>query len=73
MSSSPHDIVSGSPQLQPKTNEEVKRRQMEIIYLLGKSGVPISEKNDAEHSPSLMALKQLDINFLEGAMLLGQL
>ena len=69
---SPNEIVSGTPPLQqPKTNEEVKWRQMDIIYFLAKHGVPITEKDSTGHSPSDKASMLDEIDFTEGAMLLG--
>lgn len=71
-SGSPHDIVSGTPPLQrPKTNEEVKWRQMDIIYFLAQHGVPAAEKDNTGQSPSDMAAGLYEINFMEGALLLG--
>ena len=72
MYGSPNEIVSGTPPLQqPKTNEEVKWRQMDIIYYLAQHGVPITEKDSMGHSPSDKASMLDEIDFTEGAMLLG--
>lgn len=64
--------MSGIPPLQqPKTNEEVKWRQMDIIYFLAMNGVPITEKDSTGQSPSDKASMLDEIDFTEGAMLLG--
>lgn len=69
---SPNEIVSGTPPLQqPKTNEEVKWRQMDIIYFLAMNSVPITEKDSTGQSPSDKASMLDEIDFTEGAMLLG--
>ena len=69
---SPNEIISGTPPLQqPKTNEEVKWRQMDIIYFLAKNGVPAAEKDSTGQSPSDKASTLDEISFLEGSMLLG--
>ena len=64
--------MSGTPPLQqPKTNEEVKWRQMDIIYFLAMNSVPIAEKDSTGQSPSDKASMLDEIDFTEGAMLLG--
>ena len=69
---SPNEIVSGTPPLQyPKTNEEVKWRQMDIIYFLAEHGVPASEKDSTGQTPSDKAAMLDEINFMEGSLLLG--
>lgn len=70
---SPNEIVSGTPpSLQyPKTNEEVKWRQMDIIYFLAQHGVPASEKDITGQTPSDKAAMLDEINFMEGSLLLG--
>ena len=63
---------SGTPLLQyPKTNEEVKWRQMDIIYFLAQHGVPTGEKDSAGQTPSDKAAMLDEINFMEGSLLLG--
>ena len=69
---SPNEIVSGTPPLEhPKTNEEVKWRQMDIIYFLAQHGVPAAEKDSTGQTPSDKAMMLDEINFMEGAVLLG--
>ena len=69
---SPTEIVSGTPPLQyPKTNEEVKWRQMDIIYFLAEHGVPAGEKDSTGQTPSDKAAMLDEINFMEGSLLLG--
>ena len=71
---SPNEIISGTPPLrQPKTNEEVKWRQMDIIYFLAQHGVPVTEKDSTGQSPSDKAIMLDEIDFTEGAMLLGMI
>ena len=70
---SPNEIVSGTPPVQlPKTNEEVKWRQMDIIYFLANHGVPVTEKDSTGHTPFDKATLLDEINFMEGAVLLGR-
>ena len=74
MHGSPNEIVSGTPPVQlPKTNEEVKWRQMDIIYYLATHGVPVARKDSTGHTPFDKAILLDEINFMEGAVLLGEL
>ena len=74
MHGSPNEIVSGTPPVQqPKTNEEVKWRQMDIIYYLATHGVPVAMKDSTGHTPFDKATLLDEINFMEGAVLLGVL
>lgn len=56
---------------QPRSVEEVRWKQLDIIMQLYKGGAPISLEDDNGDSASDRACRRLEDPFLEGAMLLG--
>ena len=65
-------IVSGVPETQPRTPEEVVWKQLDIIVMLVEHGVPLDLPDRAGHSASFRACHELEVSFLEGAILLGE-
>ena len=65
-------IVSGVPETQPRTPEEVLWKQLDIIVMLAERGVPLDHADNAGHSASFRACHELEVSFLEGAILLGE-
>lgn len=65
-------IVSGVPETQPRTPEEVLWKQLDIIVMLAEHGVPLDHADNAGHSASFRACHELEESFLEGAILLGE-
>lgn len=65
-------IVSGVPETQPRTPEEVVWKQLDIIVMLAEHGVPLDLPDRAGHSASFRACHELEVSFLEGAILLGE-
>ena len=65
-------IVSGVPETQPRTPEEVLWKQLDIIVMLAERGVPLDYADNAGHSASFRACHELEVSFLEGAILLGE-
>lgn len=65
-------IVSGVPETQPRTPEEVLWKQLDIIVMLAERGVPLDYTDSAGHSASFRACHELEVSFLEGAILLGE-
>ena len=65
-------IVSGVPETQPRTPEEVVWKQLDIIVMLAEHGVPLDLPDRAGHLASFRACHELEVSFLEGAILLGE-
>lgn len=65
-------MVAPSPHsLRPKSVRDILTTQLDIIYMLARVGADPAQLDDHGDSASFRAIRQLEIAFIEGAMLLG--
>ena len=67
-----NEVVPPSPHtLGAKSARDILTMQLDIIYMLVRAGADPQQKDNAGRTPSFRACRQLEINFIEGSLLLG--
>ena len=67
------DIMPGSPKAEPKSEQDILHRQLDIILALANSGTPLNLPDHCGVTASTKACFKVESkSFVEGAMLLGK-